>query len=69
MILTIYFNVLFQVNIVGEKFFYQTWTFDCSNPQYRGEMFCQTIHCSNKKIQQEIETEISGVDNKNFKCA
>ena len=33
------------------------WTFDCSNPQYRGEMVYQTMHCSNffsKVLRQKL---------------
>ena len=29
-----------------KKGFYKTWTFDFSSPQYRGEIFYQTMHCS-----------------------
>ena len=52
-----------------KKGFYKTWTFYCSSPQYRGKMVYQTMHFSNKKRKQGIETEISWVDNENFKCA
>ena len=47
--LKIYFNVPCQVHIV-KKGFYKTWTFYCSSIQYRGEMFYQTMNCSNKNI-------------------
>ena len=46
--LRIYFNVVCQVYTV-EKGSYKTLTFDCSSPQYRGEMVYQTMHCLNKK--------------------
>ena len=61
--LRINLNVACQVHIVEEKGFYKTWTFDFSNPQYRGEMVYQTMHCLNIIFQQGIDTEISGVDN------
>ena len=67
-ILIIYFNVACQVNIVGKRGFYKTWTFYCSIPQHRDEMVYQTMHCSNKKSYQGIETEISWVDNAKLKC-
>ena len=65
----IYFNVARQVHIVREKGCYKTWKLGCSSPQYRGEMVYQTMHCSNRKSWQGIETEISSVDNEKIKCA
>ena len=50
----IYFNVVWQVHIVAKKVFYKTCTFDCSRPQYRGQMVCQTMHCSNKTISKAL---------------
>ena len=41
-----YFNAACQVH---KKGFYKTWTFDCSSPQYRGEMVYQTRNFLNKK--------------------
>ena len=54
--LRIYFNVVCKMHTVGKKGFYKTLTFDCSSPQYSGEMVCQTVHCLNKKSYQGIET-------------
>ena len=45
------------------------WTFDRSILQYSDEMVYKTMHCSNKKIWQGFETDISLVDNEEFKCA
>ena len=56
--LRIYFNLAFQVHIVGEKGFYKMWTFDCSILQYRGEVFYQTMHCSNKKVIRALRHEL-----------
>ena len=42
--LRIYFNVSDQVHIIKKHGFYKTWTFDCSSPQYSGEMVYQTMH-------------------------
>ena len=49
----IYFNAACQVHIV-KKGPYKTWTFDFSSPQYRGEIFYQTMHCS-KNSQHLLE--------------
>ena len=57
--LMIYFNAVCQVHIVAKKGFDKTGTFDCSSPQYRGEIVCQIIHFFNKKSYQGIETEMS----------
>ena len=48
--LSIYFNVACQVHIC----FYKTWKFYFSSPQYKGEMFCQTMHCLNKKVSKAL---------------
>ena len=41
------------------KGFYKMWKFDCPSQLYRGEMVYRTMHCTNKKTYQGIETEIS----------
>ena len=41
----------------GGKGFYKTWTFDCSSPQYRGELFYQTVHFS-KKISKVLRQKL-----------
>ena len=43
--------------------FYNMWTCDFSSKQYRGKMVYQTMHWSNKKRYQSIDTEIRWVDN------
>ena len=41
-----------------KKGFYKTWTFDCSSPQYRGEMVYQTMHCLKKKIIKTLRQKL-----------
>ena len=36
--------------LILKKVFYKMWTFDCSSPQYKGEMVYQTMHCPKKKF-------------------
>ena len=55
--LRIYFNVAGQVHIF-KKSFYKTWTFDCSSPQYSGEMVYQIMHCSKKNISKALRQKL-----------
>ena len=34
------------------------WTFDCSSPQYIGEMVYQTMHCLKKKIIKALRKKL-----------
>ena len=55
--LRIYSNVAGQVHIV-KKGFYQTWTFNCSSPQYSSEMVYQTMHCLGGVVSKALRQEI-----------
>ena len=43
---------------MGKMVFYKTYTFDCSNPQYRGEMVYQSMHSLENNISKALRNKL-----------